>query len=123
MSTLFECVSVLAAFFVEEFGDEEDVVATGENCEGEDGRVNGREVVAGAVRDTRGEHDCRNSHDLDGCVDLPQHRGTKAPEPGHDVNCCRSDENENVAADHGHCDPKRYRQVRRHWLRENRPHR
>ena len=63
----------LAAVFVDEFGDEEDVMGAGENREGENGRVNRWEIVAGGVGETGGEHDCRDCQDLDGGIDFAEH--------------------------------------------------
>ena len=73
MSTLFECVCFGAAVFVDEFGDEKDVMGAGKDGEGENGGVDGWEVVAGAVGDAGGEDDGGDGEDLDGRVDFSQH--------------------------------------------------
>ena len=67
MSVFVECRSVL----VYEFGDEKDVLGAGKDGEGEDGRVDRREVVAGAVGKAGGEDDQPDSYDLDESVDFP----------------------------------------------------
>jgi len=118
LSTLFECLGFGAAVFVDEFGDEEDVVGARENGEGENGCVDGWQIVAGAVRDAGGEHDEADGEDLNGRVDFPKHRGPETTESGNDVDCSRADEDEDVATDYGYRYPKRYWKVRRQRLRE-----
>jgi hypothetical protein len=113
----------LAAVFVDEFGDEEDVMGAREDGEREDSGVNGRKVITGAVRDAGGENDQADGEDLYGGVDFAQQRGTEAAEAGDDVDGGRADEDEHVAADNCHCHPKRYRQMRRQRLWKNGPHR
>ena len=105
--SLFRRVGFRAAVFVDEFGDEKDVVGAGKDGEGEDGAVESREIVAGAVRDAGREHDGCNSEDLDGGVDFAQHRGAEAAEAGDDVDCRCADDDEDVAADHSNSYPKR----------------
>ena len=72
-SPLFERLYLCTAVFVDEFGDEEDVMGTREDGEGEDGGVDGGEIVAGAIGDAGGEDDSGDGEDLDVCVDLAEH--------------------------------------------------
>src|SRR6185369_17816307 len=116
---LFECLYVRAAVFVDEFGDEKDVVGAGKDGQGEDGGVKRREIVAGAVRDARGEDDDCDGEDLDDGVDFSQHRGAKAAKSGDNVDGGRSNEDEYVAADDGNCHPERDGKMRWERLREN----
>ena len=120
---MIECVSVTAAVFVDEFGDEKDVVGAGKDGERENGRVYRGQVPAGALGNAGGEHDDADRSDLNGRVDFTQHRGAKAAKTGDDVDGRCADEDKNVAANHRHRYPERHRQVRRQRLGKHRPHR
>ena len=60
---------------VQESGDEKDVVDTGKKGQGEDGGIDGGEIVAGADAGLGGKHDHGDGHDLDDGADLSQQRG------------------------------------------------
>src|SRR5215213_11167922 len=101
----------LPAVFVDEFGDEKDVVSAGKHGEGEDGGVDRWQVVARTVRHAGGENNRGNRHDLYGGIDLPQQRRAKATKPRDDIDGRRANENKNVAANYGHSHPKRNGQM------------
>ena len=103
---------VLSAILVEQLGDKEDVVTARKNCEGENGGVNGRKIVAGAVGDARGDHNQCNCHNLDGSIHLTQPGRAESSKSGNDINCCGSNENEHVPANNCHRYPKWDWQVR-----------
>lgn len=77
----FSVSTALAAVFVDELGDEKDVVGAGEYGESEDDRVDGGQVVAGAVGHAGGEDNCGNRGDLDGGIDFPSNDGRKPRNP------------------------------------------
>ena len=108
---LFGCVGFGAAVFVDEFGDEKDVVGAGEDGEGENDGVSGGEIVAGTVGKAGCEHYQDDGEDLDCSVDFSQHRRSKTTKAGDDVDGCGTHQNEDVAADDGDCYPERDRKV------------
>ena len=94
----------------------------GKHSQAENSHINGRKIVAGVVRDAGREHDGSDSSDLDGGIELAQPGGAKASKARHYVDSCCAHNNENIATDHGHRHPERYRQMIRHRLRKNTPH-
>src|SRR4051794_8744943 len=102
MSTLCECVYCLATVFIDEFGDEKDVVGAGKHREDENYGVNGGQVVAGTVRNAGGEDDGGYGDNLNGRVDFTEHRRPETAETGDDVDGGSADKDEHVPANHGH---------------------
>src|SRR6266850_2129572 len=112
----------LFSILIHEPRGEKDVMKPGEDCQCEDCRIDGRKIVASVVRNAGGEHDGRDSSDLDCSVELAQPGGTEASEASHYVDGCGAHNDEYVAADHGHGYPEGDRQVTRQRLWKDTPH-
>src|SRR5213592_1051313 len=101
----------LPAVFVEQAGDEKDVMNARKQGEGEDGCIDRGKVIAGAEPRLRRQHYDGHSDDLYEGADFPGKRWLKRPEAGDHIDGGRADQDKDVATDHGDGDPERNRQV------------
>src|SRR4051812_5171498 len=107
----------LCSALIDEAGDEEDVVNSGEQSEPEDCRVDRRQVITCPYA-----HLCCQHHNGDGDylyngANLPGQRGLKGTETRNHIDGRGAHQNENVATEDRNGDPERDWQVARNRRR------
>src|SRR5262245_32575808 len=83
----------------------------GKQRESEDRRVDGWQIIPSTGAGLSGKHDYRDRKDLNQSADFTRQRRLERPEARHHIDCGRSHQNKDIAADDGNSHPKWDRQM------------